>query len=125
MEKEGEQNYEWKQTNVGQNRNRDICMSRIGTERRKRFHRNGGNARGASSGMESFYVSGFLRHTKDNNDFEMEKEIRRLFGSYGKIQRIMLYKHVSTNRLKGDAVVVCKDEAIKVESVCTQVSITF
>ena len=52
-------------------------------------------------------------------------KIRRLFGSYGKIQRIMPYKHVSTNRLKGDAVVVCKDEAIKVESVCTQVSITF
>ena len=75
--------------------------------------------------MESFYVSSFLRHTKDNNDFEMEKEIRHLFGSYGKIQQIMLYKHVSTNRLKEDAVLVCKDEAIKVESVCTQVSITF
>lgn len=75
--------------------------------------------------MASFYVSGFLRHTKGNNDFEMEKEIRHLFGPYGKIQRIKLYKHVSTNRLKGDALVVYKDEAIEVESVCTQVSITF
>jgi len=122
LEKEGEQNYEWKKTNVGQKRNKDMCMSGIGSETRKRLQRSEGKDRGVSSGVASFYVSGFRRHTQGNNDIEMEKEIRHLFGSYGKIQRIKLYKHVSTNSLKGDALVVYRDGAIIVESVCTQLN---
>jgi hypothetical protein len=56
-----------------------------------------------------------------------EDFVRNLFGSYGTIRRVILYRHKRTNELKGDALVIysVNKEMAKSEilnAVCLQVS---
>lgn len=94
----------------------------IGTEKRKHMDKQVRKAMSARDIRVSLYLTGLPTNESVGEDF-----VRNLFGSYGQIRKVHLYRDKASGEMKGDGLVVYNlasdgSEQELVEVVCSQVS---